>query len=152
MNLVYKDYFDTTRTDYEWYDSRLHKPAEGRHYYKNKPYIFEVVEMTPDEYFEKCHKLMNWNENTYALDLTRMNMIEDAIQSKSKLPLPYLDYISKEQEGRHRAEVSKKYFDMIPVLVIKEDVTVPQGLIEAVNKLSIKKKCSKLFKRGKNKG
>ena len=63
-----------------------------------------IVQMTPREYFERCAQLQgNTVGDQYGiLDKTKVKAIADTMSRGHKFDLPYIDYFSKEQEGRHR--------------------------------------------------
>jgi hypothetical protein len=81
--------------------------------------------MTPDEYINRANR----NRKEKPPLEQEYQMIESGLVEKykkmteagSKMPLPYIDTINHEQEGRHRAMVAKAMgIEKIPVLIIKK--------------------------------
>lgn len=70
-----------------------------------------VVRMTPEEYYDRCAQMQETSiEDQYRY--TRSSKVNDLyklISSGEKLALPYLDYNSRNQEGRHRVAAAKKF-------------------------------------------
>jgi hypothetical protein len=96
-----------------------------------------IVYMTPNEYLERCAKdIFN---STYEKTVGNIKKYNSGIISKyakdmlngDKFPLPYLDYVYKQQEGRHRALAVIEAFgedSIMPVIVIRPTDPTEQEL------------------------
>ena len=90
----------------------------------------QVVHMTPDQYIQSC--VSDIFKSTYeatvshAVEDYRVHEYADAMKRGDVFPIPYLDYTTSNQEGRHRALAFKEAFgadEEMPVLVIKPTQT-----------------------------
>ena len=117
-----RDIFSKTTTGVPFYDDILNDPSYME---KTKNLVGKVVMMTPTKYFEECGKIFNSNKKS--LDMVKADTeVTDEIKSvvldyKYKLPMPYLNYASNEQEGRHRMYVAGELLGwntLQPVLVV----------------------------------
>ncbi len=88
----------------------------------------KVVYMTPDEYLNKCQSDIfktDYDKSVGFIIKHRQNIIDKyakAMLNGDKFPIPYLDYTTNNQEGRHRALAVKQAFgedSVMPVIVIK---------------------------------
>jgi len=126
-----KHFLDTTEMSY--YDGivkypRYHKQAKG--------ICSEIVQMSPDKYFEESAKLhfkakeMKIYSKEVLHDMAKreqdithpkwVNIYYQKAKKGSKMPIPVLNFESNEQEGRHRAMVAKKMgLSKIPVLIVE---------------------------------
>lgn len=102
----------------------------ARHYEIVKGLKFSLTMMTPDEYMDKVFWLF-WQKSSEfsmarptretALSTTPSIVSEYAklMKKGTKFPIPYLDYVGFEQEGRHRAMAAKEAgIEQIPVLMV----------------------------------
>lgn len=71
--------------------------------------------MTGDEYIQYCMKNI-FNNNSYqvcvtnATDKNNINKYAENMLNGHTFPIPYLDFVNKQQEGRHRALAYKQAF------------------------------------------
>lgn len=119
-NKLPKEIFNRTKTDIPWYDNMMENPE---YFKENKGVVFEIKEMTPDEYFQATANMnktsMGAEENMVFSE--SQERIKRAVEGGAKLYLPYLDYKDNSQEGRNRAHFAKSIgIKSIPVLVIKK--------------------------------
>jgi hypothetical protein len=111
--------FDTCQTGFEPYDSMLNGTYFDT-YYARTEYKWQIEYMSPEEYIIRCNKLKCWGDNRY-LSPKQIDSIEEGVNNNAIFLMPFLDYIEKEQEGRHRTEVAKnRNVEQIPVFVIEE--------------------------------
>lgn len=87
--------------------------------------------MTQIEYFIKIAKnrgqyqKYNFTREFLAIDLGNLKHIDQLFQKdelyyNDRFPIPFINYLDQEQEGRHRTLLSYKYnLKKIPVLIIK---------------------------------
>jgi hypothetical protein len=96
-----------------------------------------ITWMTGDEYIDKCIKYifdLSYDQVvTKAVDFDKVNNYADKMLSGDTFPICYLDYVYRQQEGRHRALAFKKAFGdsaKMPVLEITstedEDVSIDE--------------------------
>lgn len=98
-------------------------------YEKGKAGIIKY--MTADEYIDNCiHKIFHSTYDrtiTNAVDMEKVSEYADKMRRGVLFPMPYLDYTTNQQEGRHRALAYKQAFGSdaeFPVLEIyPTDVT-----------------------------
>ncbi|MGG0308389.1 hypothetical protein ABEY43_06755 [Priestia megaterium] len=111
------EYFDVTTTDVLFYD-RLLKGQSQRE--KGKELSHVINYMTPDDYLSRCTIINNCtlDEIHNMIDETNVEELLEVVV-KEKLPLPFINYVSNGQEGRHRAIVAKRLgLDIMPVMII----------------------------------
>ena len=84
-----------------------------------------ITYMTADDYINHCiHDIFNSTYDktvTYAVDWDNVDKYAEAMKKGEKFPLCYLDYVTNNQEGRHRALAFKQAFGEdaeMPVLEI----------------------------------
>ena len=89
-----------------------------------------IVRMTPDQYIQNC--VSDIFQSSYesvvdnAVEDYRVHEYANKMKQGSVFPIPYLDYTTHNQEGRHRALAFKEAFgsdEKMPVLVIKPTKT-----------------------------
>lgn len=87
----------------------------------------KIVYMSPNEYLERCAKdIFNstWEKTVASIERNYADTITkyaNDMKNGDKFPIPYLDYVYQNQEGRHRALAVKQAFgedSIMPVLVI----------------------------------
>ena len=107
----------TTSQDYDdvlrGLDDRFQRALEGK-----------IVQMTPDEYFNRCAELQgNTKQDQYKLlDKSKVTMFAERMSKGEKFNLPYIDYQGKQQEGRHRVAAAELHgCNMVSIGVFKEE-------------------------------
>jgi hypothetical protein len=108
-------------TDMPMYDEMIDNPD----YYRNKKNRdSKIVIMTPEEYWDECakiHKKTPESQSAICDKDTVDRIIKSIKETGSKMYLPSLDYATSNQEGRHRAMISKQLgLKKIPVLVVNK--------------------------------
>ena len=81
----------------------------------------EVKWMSKEEYFGECARLQNTSYNDQFKNVvpSKVKTIEEKMASGIKYDMPYLDYVNKTQEGRHRVMAASELGqEEIPVLVL----------------------------------
>lgn len=88
----------------------------------------KIEYMSPTEYLDRCVKDIfhgSWNKDIVPIKKYNAETITkyaNAMMNGDKFPIPYLDYTTENQEGRHRALAVIEAFgedSVMPVLVIK---------------------------------
>lgn len=111
--------FTAETTDSVFYDALL----KGKQVFdRNIEVIGTVVEMTPYEYLNKCCEIQ---EIPDIEELIRTCICENNIKGLlsymkfNPFPLPYINYVSNNQEGRHRAVIAKRLgYKRMPVMIV----------------------------------
>jgi len=69
----------------------------------------KVVQMTPEEYLDRCAQLQGNSIHTQheLLDRSKIRAFAERMSKGEKFALPYIDYYQKQQEGRHRVMAAK---------------------------------------------
>lgn len=82
-----------------------------------------ITEMSPIEYLERCADLFNSTVESMIFS-TENHLIYkyvEMMKNGAKFDLPWLDYVNRGQEGRHRAQAAfLSGIETIPVLIITE--------------------------------
>jgi hypothetical protein len=111
--------FNTKTTGMSLYDDIMKKP-EYHQYYKG--FIYDIVQMTPDEYMQKTKNSSSSNPLA-GVDMNKVDKYADQIDSGKKFDMPVLEYDTDnwvEHEGRHRALAMKKLgVKKIDVMIVK---------------------------------
>lgn len=107
--------FTTKTTGTSYYDDYLNGEKNGGH----------IAEMSPKEYLQRCaYQIFDSAtiESTLAaLDEKNVKKYAEQMKSGTKFDMPYLNFASGQQEGRHRAAAAMQLgIDKIPVLVVGE--------------------------------
>ncbi len=110
-----------------------------------------IVEMSPDEYIERTYRQIfkkpTEKSKSFAnIAETKKNISKyaKAMKDGEKFPLPYLDYTTAGQEGRHRALAAKEAgIEKIPVVII-DDANNPKAIIEEVKEATTKAEAPKV--------
>lgn len=115
---------ETTRKDFEGFTLESDVPALRE---KLKNGSAKVVEMSPKEYLERCAFEIFTDstlENTVAgTESHKVNKYADLMENGEKFPIPYLDYATNNQEGRHRALAAMMNgYETMPVAIIGKEV------------------------------
>lgn len=107
------------KTDMPFYDQMMENPE---YFARAKKMSGKITMMKPQEYLKQCAKLQGISyERTVAIidPEHAMNIRKNIEKTGSKMPMPVLDYASKEQEGRHRAHICIQLgLQEMPVLVV----------------------------------
>lgn len=69
----------------------------------------KVVQMTPEEYYQECAKLQDTSTSDQFkyIDQLKVYEIARAMAKGTKYYLPYLNYNTRQQEGRHRVRAAE---------------------------------------------
>jgi len=116
--------FDRTTTDLPTYDQALKLPDYFR---DEKGITFEIVEMTPDQYIQKCADGFGSSvEKTISSrDPEKVNLYAQQMSQGQKFPMLLLNYVNsrfRNQEGIHRAMAAKKLgVQQVPVMITQEE-------------------------------
>lgn len=103
----------------------------------------KIVYMSPNEYLERCAKdIFNstWEKTVSSIERNYADTITkyaNDMKNGDKFPIPYLDYVYLNQEGRHRALAVKQAFgedSIMPVLVITHTNPTKEELMNYCNK------------------
>ena len=117
-------YIDTSTTGVSYYNDLI--PGSKYHAYMKiaKGLSGEIVMMSPDKYISECaKKIFKVPVENVLRGLSDENIDEYAKKMKSgtKFYMPYLNYTTNNQEGRHRVLALKKLgVKSLPVLVVKK--------------------------------
>ena len=82
----------------------------------------EIVNMSPEEYLNQCAKMQGTTleKQKHYINKDNVNKLIQAVKQGSKLNLPYLDYVNKQQEGRHRVYAAELLgYETIPIAIFK---------------------------------
>lgn len=113
-------YFKKDSTGMPMYDEMIDNPD---YYRERKHKDGKIIMMSPDEYLKQSGIIHGGHSMQSQYDQADPERVKDIINkiksTGSKMPIPVIDYESKNQEGRHRAVISKKLgLKEIPVLVV----------------------------------
>lgn len=103
--------FDTSTTGVSDYNEFLHNPKFMEKHYNMKS---EIVYMTPMEYFEGCAEIFGDTAEKEVSDtkkdVSTFNHIMTVLKKyKRTLPIGYINYATRNQEGRHRMLAAAMY-------------------------------------------
>ena len=110
------------KTGLPLYDNILSNPS----YFLNEKNVqSEVIQMSPDEYIQKCAEAMNVTTESLVSERQdkSLRQLIYALHRNETIFMPYLHYTKEgfAQEGLHRALAAKECnIQEIPVLVVKE--------------------------------
>lgn len=126
---------DVNESSIQTYFEQVGK-VSGKDYMKyEKGKDGNVVYMTGDDYINRC--INDIFQSSYESVVTRavkpykVHEYAEKMKQGEQFPIPYLDYVGKGQEGRHRALAYKEAFGAdakLPVLVIKPTETTLDDL------------------------
>jgi hypothetical protein len=131
INNIIKEYLSTflsegvnyfkDKTNVHDYDKVFNKKnAELPKEYKN--WEAKREDMTMEKYFEECAKFQNstYDHQINLLWQPKVDYIATKMKEGVKYDMPYLNYVNKTQEGRHRvAAAAELGQEIIPVMVLK---------------------------------
>lgn len=111
--------FDLTTTDMPYYDNLLKNPD----YYKRaKGLIGEIVRISPELYFALCAVMREEKSlkgELSALVPEYIDKYAKAMRAGDKFPIPVLELLKNQQEGRQRVAAAQKIgLKEIPVLLV----------------------------------
>lgn len=116
----YHEIFSVSTTDTVYYDELL----LGKLVYEagNVELECKIEEMSPSDYLNECCEMQGFKSLDellhYFLSETKMVGLLRYL-NKNKFPLPYLNRVSKNQEGRHRAVIAEHLgYRKMPVLIV----------------------------------
>ena len=107
-------------TDIPFYDTSIREPDD---FTRREAQRGKIVYMSPEKYMEESAKIQKSpiEEQYQRVSPIYVKRYKERSLKGEKMPIPYLDYSRKEQEGRHRAVVSKELGEKeIPVVVVKD--------------------------------
>jgi len=111
--------FDLTTTDMPYYDNLLKNPE---YYRREKGLIGEIVRISPEVYFSLCAVMReekNLKGELSALVPEYIDKYAKAMRAGDKFPIPVLELLRNEQEGRQRVAAAQKIgMKKIPVLLV----------------------------------
>ena len=114
--------FDKTDTDFPLYNRML---DDKEYFQRSKGVTWDIEYMTPREYMVRSaeiHGKSVESEYDFVSD-ERVKKYAELMRRGEVFPMPYIDYVDRYQEGRHRVLAFGKAFDkfdVIPVMVIRE--------------------------------
>jgi len=118
-------YIDPTTTATPMFDNMLENPD---YFLKNKGKSFEIIWMSPSQYFEMCARNREEYTGKYASALNERSMVDDIrarqyanlMEGGTYFPMPNIDEYGG-QEGRHRARALEMLgVTRFPVMRIKQ--------------------------------
>jgi len=100
-------------------------PKDLEYMQKAKGVTGEIIQMTPNEYFQHCADIFGTTKD-YQIDLVKNDRVINTLKKviteyKKKLCIPMLNKATNQQEGRHRMYVLGDLFGWdkkFPVLVV----------------------------------
>lgn len=116
---------DATSNDYEGFTTKTTGTSYYDDYLNGEKNGGRIAEMSPKEYLQRCaYQIFDSAtiESTIAaLDDKNVKKYAEQMKSGTKFDMPYLNFASGQQEGRHRAAAAMQLgIDKIPVLVVGE--------------------------------
>ena len=116
---------DATSNDYECFTTKTTGTSDYDDYLNGEKNGGHIAEMSPKEYLQRCaYQIFDSAtiESTIAaLDDKNVKKYAEQMKSGTKFDMPYLNFASGQQEGRHRAAAAMQLgIDKIPVLVVGE--------------------------------
>lgn len=91
---------------------------------KYSDWVGEIKFMTKEEYIEECAKLQrtNYADQFRMISDDNVKDIEDGMRKGIKYYMPYLNYVDRAQEGRHRVIAASNLGQKkMPVLILTRD-------------------------------
>lgn len=95
---------------------------------KYADWVGEIEWMTKEEYFKECARIQNtsYSDQFKYVIPEKVKSIQNNMSNGVKYDMPYLNYVSMDQEGRHRVMAASELGQVkIPVLILdkKEEVS-----------------------------
>lgn len=111
--------FDLTTTDMPYYDNLLKNPD---YYRREKGLIGEIVRISPELYFALCAVMREKKNLKGELSMIVPELVDKyakEMRAGTKFPIPVLELLRNEQEGRQRVAAAQKIgLKEIPVLLV----------------------------------
>lgn len=118
----WEKYFDIRTTGQSYYDSMLNEEAPDPDYFKReKGRDGRIVMMSPDQYLRDSAQLhgVSLGRDLAMIDPDLVKQYAERARAGEKMPIPILDWVSGDQEGRHRAKVARELgLAEMPVFVV----------------------------------
>ena len=116
---------DATSDNYEGFNTKTTGTSYYDDYLNGEKMGGRIAEMSPKEYLQRCaYQIFDSAtiESTIAaLDENNVKKYAEQMKSGTKFDMPYLNFMSGQQEGRHRAAAAMQAgIKKIPVLVVGE--------------------------------
>ncbi len=116
---------DASSDDYEGFTTKTTGTSAYDDYLNGEKHGGRIAEMSPAEYLQRCAYQVFEDatiESTLAaIDESNVEKYADMMKNGTKFDMPYLNFMSGQQEGRHRAAAAMQAgIDKIPVLVVGE--------------------------------
>ena len=116
---------DASSDDYEGFTTKTTGTSAYDDYINGERNGGRIAEMSPAEYLKRCAYQVFEDatiESTLAaIDESNVKKYADMMKNGTKFDMPYLNFMSGQQEGRHRAAAAMQAgIDKIPVLVVGE--------------------------------
>lgn len=123
---------DAASDNYEGFNTKTTGTSYYDYYLNGERMGGRIAEMSPKEYLQRCaYQIFDSAtiESTIAaLDENNVKKYAEQMKSGTKFDMPYLNFASSQQEGRHRAAAAMQLgLDKIPVLVVGEQFAKYDG-------------------------
>lgn len=124
-NIHFQPPADASSDDYEGFTTKTTGTSAYDDYINGERNGGRIAEMSPAEYLQRCAYQVFEDatiESTLAaIDESNVKKYADMMKNGTKFDMPYLNFMSGQQEGRHRAAAAMQAgIDKIPVLVVGE--------------------------------
>ena len=124
-NIHFQPPADASSDDYEGFTTKTTGTSAYDDYLNGEKHGGRIAEMSPAEYLQRCAYQVFEDatiESTLAaIDESNVEKYADMMKNGTKFDMPYLNFMSGQQEGRHRAAAAMQAgIDKIPVLVVGE--------------------------------
>ena len=124
-NIHFQPPADASSDDYEGFTTKTTGTSAYDDYINGERNGGRIAEMSPAEYLKRCAYQVFEDatiESTLAaIDESNVKKYADMMKNGTKFDMPYLNFMSGQQEGRHRAAAAMQAgIDKIPVLVVGE--------------------------------
>lgn len=124
-NIHFQPPADASSDDYEGFTTKTTGTSAYDDYINGERNGGRIAEMSPSEYLQRCAYQVFEDatiESTLAaIDESNVKKYADMMKNGTKFDMPYLNFMSGQQEGRHRAAAAMQAgIDKIPVLVVGE--------------------------------